>query len=287
MGQASFATGTATKYYYYEDHLGSVRELTDSTGTIKTRYTFDPYGQVIETFVSGSVSAAMQYAGMYMHERSALNLTLNRQLNASVGRWLSRDPMGLAGGINMYGYVRNNPASLVDPLGLLDWNRSETAWYLKYAFNDATSDPLTGLANIFFNSAWFFDFGNISDSRNGRKGKEDTFCIDGFQLTAHQMGNFIAGYAAQAYDNAFGGFALETVKTYGVGYHIRAWAESLIPGANPESLSRSYDDPWDLTGMPDINAGADYAQSQSGHSEVPASNSLKGRGYPKCQCEAK
>ena len=40
--------------------------------------------------------------------------------------WLSRDPIGEAGGINLYAYVGNNPVNLWDPLGLVDWSQVRT-----------------------------------------------------------------------------------------------------------------------------------------------------------------
>jgi RHS repeat-associated protein len=44
-------------------------------------------------------------AGMYVHQRSGLNLTLVRAYSPSLGRWLSRDPLGESAGTNLYGYV--------------------------------------------------------------------------------------------------------------------------------------------------------------------------------------
>ena len=59
------------------------------------------------------------YAGMFRHEPTGLNLTLYRAYNPLTGRWLSRDPIGENGGLNVYGYVGNDPLGSVDPLGLL------------------------------------------------------------------------------------------------------------------------------------------------------------------------
>jgi uncharacterized protein RhaS with RHS repeats len=39
--------------------------------------------------------------------------------NPEIGRWANRDPIGEGGGVNLYGFVANNPASNADPLGLL------------------------------------------------------------------------------------------------------------------------------------------------------------------------
>jgi len=103
-------------YFRTTDHLGSVREMTDSTGGVRARYDYDPYGRM--TKVSGDLEADFGFTGHYRHQASGLNLTLFRAYDSEEGRWLSRDPIGEEGGINLYGYVANNPVRWVDPFGL-------------------------------------------------------------------------------------------------------------------------------------------------------------------------
>ncbi len=51
---------------------------------------------------------------------SGLYLTLNRIYDSNTGRWLSRDPIEEAGGINPYRYCGNNPICCIDPSGLIN-----------------------------------------------------------------------------------------------------------------------------------------------------------------------
>lgn len=67
-----------TNYYFTFDHLGSIREMTDGSGTVHYRGDYDPYA----------------------------------------GRWVNRDPMQEQAGLNLYAYVDNNPVNATDPLGL-------------------------------------------------------------------------------------------------------------------------------------------------------------------------
>jgi len=134
-------TGTnAGTYYYTRDHLGSVRELTDAAGNVRSRYTYDPYGR--KTKVSGDVDADFGFAGMFWSSEVSLVLTHFRAYDPNLGRWLSRDP--LQADPNLYAYARNNPVNLTDRSGLAPdgwgiqrqfswWNADFNAWQIRDA----------------------------------------------------------------------------------------------------------------------------------------------------------
>lgn len=102
LGEQRIVSGTAINYFYTRDHLGSIREMIDGSGTIQARYSYDPFGR--STQVSGPISCDLQYAGMYLHATSGLNMTIFRAYDPNVGRWISRDPSGEGSGINLYPY---------------------------------------------------------------------------------------------------------------------------------------------------------------------------------------
>jgi uncharacterized protein RhaS with RHS repeats len=55
-------------------------------------------------------------------------LATNRYYDPTEGRWLTRDPIGYAGGLNLYGYCSGNPVNLVDPLGLCGEQGGDDGW---------------------------------------------------------------------------------------------------------------------------------------------------------------
>jgi RHS repeat-associated protein len=109
----------AGAYYYTRDHLGSIRELVDTSGNIRARYAYEPYGR--RARVVANVESDFGFAGMLWSSEADLALTHYRAYDPELGRWLSRDPLGNAEtreGPNLYAYVRNEPVSRIDPQGL-------------------------------------------------------------------------------------------------------------------------------------------------------------------------
>lgn len=110
---------TAGAYFYSHDHLGSIRELTDSGGNVRARYSYDPFGR--RTQLDGDVDADFGFAEMLWITDAGVNLTMFRAYDPDIGRWISRDPLKNAEieeGPNLFCYVGNDPMNRVDSLGL-------------------------------------------------------------------------------------------------------------------------------------------------------------------------
>jgi RHS repeat-associated protein len=106
-------------YFYTRDHLGSIRELTDNSGSVRARYSYDPFGRRMK--LAGDLEADFGFTGLFFAVEAGLSVARFRAYDADTGRWLSRDTLRNAEmkeGPNLYAYVRNNPVNLTDPLGL-------------------------------------------------------------------------------------------------------------------------------------------------------------------------
>jgi len=105
-----------TPSFYSRDHLGSIREMRNSAGTVVARYDYDPSGR--STTLISTTPTDFNFTGLYRHSASNLDLAVYRAYDPDLGRWLNRDPVGEKGGLNLYGYVENGPINGVDRLGL-------------------------------------------------------------------------------------------------------------------------------------------------------------------------
>jgi RHS repeat-associated protein len=65
-----------------------------------------------------TVENNLRFPGQYFDAETGLHYNFQRTYDPEAGRYTQVDPIGFAGGGNHFGYVQNNPSSLLDPFGL-------------------------------------------------------------------------------------------------------------------------------------------------------------------------
>ena len=101
--------------FVHNDHLGTPQKLTDNTGTLVWDRIQTPFG--LDHSVTGPAATPVRFPGQYADGESGLSYNYFRDYDPSLGRYIQSDPIGLAGGLNTYGYVGGNPLGYVDPTG--------------------------------------------------------------------------------------------------------------------------------------------------------------------------
>ena len=121
----------AGAYYLLQDLLYRAVALTNSSGTIVEAYDADAYGNTLiftapdsggnwwgDSAVQSNYGAnEIIYCGYRFDPETDLYYVRNRMCNPTLGRWIQRDPIGSAGGINLYGYVSGRAVVELDPEG--------------------------------------------------------------------------------------------------------------------------------------------------------------------------
>lgn len=119
----SMRKGTSA-YYYHADGLGSTGAITDQTAALVERYRYDVFGAPQFRNAAGIVTTGSAIGNRYLFIGREYEPELKtyhyraRMYHPSLGRFLQRDPIGFADDFNPYRYVKNNPGTFVDPMGL-------------------------------------------------------------------------------------------------------------------------------------------------------------------------
>ncbi len=137
--------------YLHTDHLGTPRLGTDADGALAWRWRGDAFGEAGPEVERALVN--LRFPGQYFDAESGLHYNGYRYYDSRSGRYISSDPIGLAGGLNTYVYAGARPTAATDPTGLFV---SSAIWRLvgpllkrtpeEVAYAGKVADAVTGTA---------------------------------------------------------------------------------------------------------------------------------------------
>ena len=105
-----------TAYALHTDHLGAPRAVTDEDQQLVWQVDYSPFGLIdIQT---QQITLNLRLPAQYADQETGTYYNYKRDYDSRNERYLTSDPIGIKGGINLYTYVINNPLARTDHLGL-------------------------------------------------------------------------------------------------------------------------------------------------------------------------
>ena len=105
--------GSGARYYYLADGRGNIIGLVDSEGILRNSYRYGPWGSLQDS--TEAVTNTVNFGGRPRDNATGLYHNRAREYDPVAGRFIRQDPIGLAGGVNLYGFAAGDPVNLRDP----------------------------------------------------------------------------------------------------------------------------------------------------------------------------
>ncbi len=224
----------STLYYFHTDQIGTPLEMTDIDGQIVWQATYKAWGS-LEALTVNEVEQNLRFQGQYFDEETGLHYNTFRYYDPGVGRFITQDPIGLAGGNNLYSYAPN-PMEWIDPLGLCK-NSSSGAKGIGAAVDDTTKalpaprqidaswsastykkgGLMTGIEHVFYRHGPDSGFTNVSKFSQGTSVKDVSSYVDNAlrygKVAPNGPGGHIVEYnAGKIIGTSVSGAATSTIK---------------------------------------------------------------------------
>ena len=106
-------------YYVHNDHLGTPRVMTDAAANIVWAAYSTPFGET--DIQADNINNPLRFPGQYADDETGYSYNYFRDYEPSLGRYIQSDPIGLAGGVNTFGYVLGNPLNRIDLFGVASY----------------------------------------------------------------------------------------------------------------------------------------------------------------------
>lgn len=104
--------------FYHSDASGNVTAMVNGSGTVVARYLYDSFGNSLGQWGPLAEANTYRFSSKEWHANSGLYYYGFRFYDPGLQRWINQDPLGIAGGINLHGFVGNDPMNAIDALGL-------------------------------------------------------------------------------------------------------------------------------------------------------------------------
>ncbi len=120
----------AGSYWFLYDANGNVGQLVKASDqTTAARYEYDPYGNTIVKAGDYADANPYRFSTKWFDAETNLYYNDNRYYIPRLGRWISRDPIGERGGVNLFAYVGGGPTNRSDAFGMWGRDMHYTATY--------------------------------------------------------------------------------------------------------------------------------------------------------------
>jgi len=120
LARQSTLNAQPSTVYYHADGNGNITALMDGSQYVVGRYLYDPFGRLLGKWGAQADANVYRFSSKEWDGNAGVYYYLYRFYEPNLQRWVNRDPIQEEGGINLYGFVNNNPINFFDPLGLAE-----------------------------------------------------------------------------------------------------------------------------------------------------------------------